>query len=89
MLEPIPHEAYDYTIRYSEHQPFYEMRNDGSGLQFVAQPYRSISGVAGDAYGGLWWIETPDATIDLRDTAPAYSGDGGEPSDAPDHPPTS
>ncbi|MCB0135824.1 MAG: hypothetical protein KDD75_12020 [Caldilineaceae bacterium] len=41
------------------------MRNDGSGLQFVAQPYRAIRGVAGDAYGGLWWIETPDATIDL------------------------
>ena len=41
------------------------MRNDGSGLQFIAQPYRSISGVAGDAYGGIWWIETPNAPIDL------------------------
>jgi len=41
------------------------LRNDGSGLQFIAQPYRSISGIAGDAYGGLWWIETPNATIDL------------------------
>ena len=31
---------------------------DGSRLQFVASP-TAPSGVAGDAYGGLWWIETP------------------------------
>ena len=31
-LEPLPHSHYKHTIRYSEHQPFYEMRNDGSGL---------------------------------------------------------
>lgn len=41
------------------------VRNDGTGLQILAQPFRSIRGVAGDAYGGLWWIETPDATLDL------------------------
>lgn len=41
------------------------MRNDGTGLQIVAQPYRTVRGVAGDAYGGLWWIETPDAGVDL------------------------
>ncbi len=41
------------------------MRNDGSGLQIVAQPFRTIRGVAGDAYGGLWWIETPNAAVDL------------------------
>ena len=35
--EPMPHSYYNYTIRYSEHQPFYEMRNDGSG-----QPYANI-----------------------------------------------
>ena len=29
--EPLPHEHYKHTIRYSEHQPFYEMRNDKSG----------------------------------------------------------
>ena len=40
------------------------MRNDGNGLQFVAQPYYSVRGVAGDAYGGLWWIEAPDAAVD-------------------------
>jgi hypothetical protein len=41
------------------------MRNDGSGLQIIAQPFRTIRGVAGDAYGGLWWIETPNAAVDL------------------------
>jgi hypothetical protein len=40
------------------------VRNDGTGLQFFAQPYHSVQGVAGDAYGGLWWIETPQATMD-------------------------
>jgi hypothetical protein len=40
------------------------VRNDGSGLQFFAQPYHAVQGVAGDAYGGLWWIETPEATVD-------------------------
>lgn len=41
------------------------MRNDGRGLQIIAQPYRTIRGVAGDAYGGFWWIETPNAAVDL------------------------
>ena len=40
------------------------MRNDGTGLQIYAQPYHSIQGVAGDAYGGLWWIETAQADLD-------------------------
>jgi hypothetical protein len=40
------------------------VRNDGSGLQFFAQPFHSVQGVAGDAYGGLWWIETPQAAFD-------------------------
>ena len=35
--EPLPHSAYKHTLRYSEHQPFYEMRNDGSG-----EPYDNI-----------------------------------------------
>ena len=33
--EPLPHSNYNHTIRYSEHQPFYEMRNDGSGLPYA------------------------------------------------------
>lgn len=35
--EPLPASYYNWTMRYSEHQPFYEMRNDGSGL-----PYNNI-----------------------------------------------
>ncbi len=34
-------------------------RTDGSGLRINAQPYFAISGVAGDAYIGLWWVERP------------------------------
>jgi hypothetical protein len=40
------------------------LRNDGNGLQIFAQPYHALQGVAGDAYGGLWWIETPQAALD-------------------------
>lgn len=39
-------------------------RNDGTGLQIFAQPYHRLQGVSGDAYGGLWWIETPQAALD-------------------------
>ncbi len=40
------------------------VRNDGNGLQIFAQPYYTIQGIAGDAYGGLWWIEAPRAALD-------------------------
>jgi hypothetical protein len=33
--EPLPLDAYPYRTRYSEQQPFYEMRNDGSGLPYA------------------------------------------------------
>jgi hypothetical protein len=33
--EPLPRSYYNHTLRYSEHQPFYEMRNDGSGLPYA------------------------------------------------------
>ena len=43
-IEPLPHSAYEgRTIRYSEHQPFYELRNDGSGL-----PYENIMEMRSD-----------------------------------------
>jgi hypothetical protein len=32
--EPLPHAAYKHKLRYSEHQPIYELRQDGSGLPF-------------------------------------------------------
>lgn len=34
-LEPLPKETYAPKIRYSEHQPFYELRQDGSGMPFA------------------------------------------------------
>ena len=40
------------------------VRNDGAGLQVYAQPFHRIQGVAGDAYGGIWWIEAPQAELD-------------------------
>ena len=41
------------------------VRSDGSGLVVRAQPFHSIHGVAGDAFGGLWWIETPQTELEL------------------------
>jgi len=41
--EPLPHEAYKGSIPYSSHQPFYEMRNDGSG-----KPYKNIMEMRAD-----------------------------------------
>jgi hypothetical protein len=40
------------------------VRTDGTGVQIFAQPFYRLRGVAGDIYGGLWWIETPQATLD-------------------------
>ena len=36
-LEPLPASHYKHKVRYSEHQPFYEMKNDGSG-----EPYANL-----------------------------------------------
>lgn len=43
---------------------FVWVREDGAGLRFWAQPWFRISGVAGDAYTGLWWVERPAAGDD-------------------------
>lgn len=40
------------------------VRTDGSALRLFAQPFYALNGVAGDAYGGLWWIETPQVPLD-------------------------
>jgi hypothetical protein len=40
------------------------VREDGAGLRVVAQPFHSVHGVAGDPFGGIWWIETPQADLD-------------------------
>jgi hypothetical protein len=41
------------------------VRGDGIGVQIFAQPFHSLRGVVGDVMGGLWWIETPQADLDL------------------------
>jgi hypothetical protein len=41
------------------------VRDDGTGIQIFAQPFHRLSGVAGDSFGGLWWIETPQANLDV------------------------
>ena len=41
--EPLPRTHYNHTLRYSEQQPFYEMRNDGSGI-----PYNNIMELRAD-----------------------------------------
>jgi hypothetical protein len=33
-VEPLPKSHYGHKLRYSENQPFYEMRNDGSGIPY-------------------------------------------------------
>ncbi len=43
---------------------FLWVRTDGSALRVFAQPFYRFSGVTGDAYGGLWWIETPQTPLD-------------------------
>ena len=40
------------------------VRADGTGLLISAQPFHNISGVAGDGFRGIWWIETPQADFD-------------------------
>ncbi len=41
------------------------VRGDGFGVQVFAQPFHSLRGVVADVLGGLWWIETPQADLDL------------------------
>jgi len=45
-------------------QHFTWVRADGTGIAIFAQPFHNIHGVAGDAYGGIWWIETPQVVSD-------------------------
>ena len=39
-------------------------RTDGTGLLITMQPFYNINGVAGDGFGGIWWIETPQVNLD-------------------------
>ncbi|MCB0130332.1 MAG: SH3 domain-containing protein, partial [Caldilineaceae bacterium] len=40
------------------------VRNDGGGVRINAQPLHTIYGVAGDPFGGVWWVEVPEADLD-------------------------
>ena len=60
VVEPLPHSAYPYTIRYSEHQPFYEMRNDGSGL-----PYDNIMEMRTDKISNFLTVANYKGIADL------------------------
>mmetsp|Transcript_30620 Transcript_30620/g.46987 ORF Transcript_30620/g.46987 Transcript_30620/m.46987 type:complete len:344 (+) Transcript_30620:279-1310(+) len=52
-LNPKPAESYDHKLHYSENQPFYEMRNDGSG-----KPYENIMELRADKIRNF--METKD-----------------------------
>jgi hypothetical protein len=41
------------------------IRGDGIGVQIFAQPFHALRGVVADSLGGLWWIETPQANVDI------------------------
>ncbi|GKY99495.1 hypothetical protein MPSEU_000903700 [Mayamaea pseudoterrestris] len=59
-LEPVPRAEYNHTIRYSEHQPFYEMRNDGSGL-----PYDNILEMRSDKIRNMLSVVNYEGVSDL------------------------
>jgi hypothetical protein len=40
------------------------VRTDGMGVEVLAQPFHSLRGMVADSFGGLWWIETPQADLD-------------------------
>jgi hypothetical protein len=41
------------------------LRTDGSGLLIFAQPFYEITSVAGNLENGLWWVETPQADLNV------------------------
>jgi hypothetical protein len=59
-IEPLPHAYYNHTIRYSEHQPFYEMRNDGSG-----EPYANLLELRTDKIRNFMTVADYQGVADL------------------------
>jgi hypothetical protein len=59
-LQPLPRSYYNYTLRYSEDQPFYEMRNDGSGL-----PYANILELRSDKIRNFLNVSTYKGVADV------------------------
>jgi len=60
VLEPLPLSYYNHTLRYSEHQPFYEMRNDGSG-----EPYANILELRTDKIRNFLTVATYPGVADV------------------------
>jgi hypothetical protein len=59
-VEPLPRDAYGHKIDYSEHQPFYEMRNDGSG-----EPYNNIMELRSDKIRNFLSIKDYEGVADV------------------------
>jgi hypothetical protein len=43
---------------------FVYIGNDGIAVEVQARPFQNLQGIAGDAEGNLWWIETPQVAFD-------------------------
>jgi len=59
-VEPVPKNEYDHKLMYSEHQPFYEMRNDGSG-----EPYNNIMELRTDKIRNFLSIKQYEGVADV------------------------
>lgn len=59
-VEPVSKDYYKNKIMYSEHQPFYEMRNDGSG-----EPYDSIMDMRTDKIRNFLSIKEYEGVADV------------------------
>jgi hypothetical protein len=60
MVEPLPRSHYGHTLHYSEHQPFYEMRYDGSG-----KPYKNIMELRSDKIRNFLTIKDYQGIADV------------------------
>lgn len=59
-VEPLPRTYYNWTLRYSENEPFYEMRNDGSGL-----PYDNIMEMRTDKIRNFLSVKSYEGVADV------------------------
>jgi hypothetical protein len=59
-IQPLPDEYYNWTLRYSENEPFYEMRNDGSGV-----PYDNIMEMRTDKIRNFLSVKDYEGVADL------------------------
>lgn len=59
-VEPLPKSAYSKDLHYSRHQPFYEMKNDGSG-----EPYANIMEMRTDKIRNFLSVKDYDGIADV------------------------